>query len=324
MAIKEPKVFRLRDILTSEVSIVDRAANQRKFLLRKSEGGQPIESDGAGNFVTQGAQPGEPPPADPKPEPSDPKPAEPTDPKPEPKPDDGKPVEVTEKTYASLVKAVESLTALTKSVKPVASLKLDAASITDRVAEALSNVEFTTERTVPAYWEDGWKCSAAALQKALKTASAKLVEVADSLAVTTGDSPPPHELRWRIVDVLDNLVEYTRFEVAQRAMEKRAEPEATQFAQLVKGLSALLGQELEERVDQQHAMELVSAAEDVVKAQRARIHTLQKRVHALESEPQLTRRIPVETQHHEVRKTNEVRWPRDMNETPLDDDLSFT
>lgn len=318
--ISEPKVYRLRDILTKEVSIVDRPANKRPFLLRKNDDAA-LVPDGKGGFVA--AQP-EDKPADPPADKPTPEPA--PAPKPEDKPEDkpAAPVEVTEKLHASLVKAVEQLSALARDVKPTKALSIDSAAIAEKVGEALDGIEFTAPRDVPVWWEDGWKCPAGTLAKALKSASQKLLEVADDLAVKTDDGPPPHELRWRIVDVLDNLVEYTRFEVAQRAMEKRAEPEAQQFEAVVKGLGSLLGGALETRVDAGYALELVSAAEEVVKAQRARIHKQDARIRALESEPQLSHRIPVGETHATVRKDDgEVTWPRDMNERPDDKDLRF-
>lgn len=56
----EDKVFRLHDMLVQEVSLVDRAANQRKFLMLKREGdamakGEELKPDGAGGFTTDDA-----------------------------------------------------------------------------------------------------------------------------------------------------------------------------------------------------------------------------------------------------------------------------
>lgn len=322
MTIKEPKVFRLRDILTKEVSLVDRAANKRSFLLRKQDAGQPVESDGKGGFVSAApTEPGHPPP-----------PAEPPVPKPKPPEpkdvDKSGPLEVTKAAYAGICTVIERLTALAKNVRPSETLTLDAEALTARFTEALDGVEFGAPREVPV-WADGvWECNAGTLHKALKSASQKLTEVADSLAVDTTDNPPPHEVRWRIVDVLENLVEFTRFEVAQAAMAKRGEP--AQFESIVKGLESVLASELESEpqrpaVDSAYAAKLVQTAEDVIKAMGARIRKQAARITALESEPQLSHRIPVGEEHEVKKQSGEVSWPLNMNQkiyTP-EDDLSF-
>jgi membrane protein involved in colicin uptake len=45
------QVHRLRDILVEEVSLVDRAANKRKFLVVKRDGEEMLKPDGKGGFV---------------------------------------------------------------------------------------------------------------------------------------------------------------------------------------------------------------------------------------------------------------------------------
>jgi hypothetical protein len=323
-----PKVFRLRDILTHEVSLVDRAANKRVFLLQKNEEGKPVESDGQGGFKTQEPTPPTDPqsPAQPTPEPPKDPAQPPAPPKEGEEPKKDEPLEVTKATYEGICRAIEQLTTLAKSVTPSDTLKLDTEAITARFAEALKDVEFTAPRTVPAVWEDGvWKCASSVLKKELKKASEKLAEVADSLAIDTSDNPPPHEVRWRIVDVLENLVEFTRFEVAQAAMAKRSEPE--QYASIVKGLESVLASELRgaapaEAVDTAYVSKLVQTADEVIKALRSHVKKQEKRIEQLEAEPLPSHRLPV-GEGREVRKSQEVVWPRDMNEKVPDDDLRF-
>jgi hypothetical protein len=326
--------YRLTDILTKEVSIVDRAANQRTFLLVKRAGGaaQELVPDGKGGMKAQKSETSQATP----PGNADPKGSEPGKQEPPPaKEPPAKPATMTKTTHAGIVKTIEQLTALAQSVKLEELSETDGPAVETALASAVSNlgtvVTKAEELTTPG-WVDGvCKLATVDLQKALKTASQKLGEVAESLAVKTEAGEPPEEVRWKIMDVLHALVQLSQFETAQEALEKR-ESEKSAFSRIVKGLQRAIGESEKAPAplpvvksaafDPDDAIKLVSAAERVVKAYRAQGVKLQKRVLELEAQPRQSNRIAIDL--HKQADGARTTWPSDMNAKHLtDEDYDF-
>jgi hypothetical protein len=326
--------YRLTDILTKEVSLVDRAANKRVFLVVKRDAGpgQVLEGDGKGGFTTQSpgstqatkSGNGEQPVGDP-PKPQDPKPAEP------PKEPAGDPppaaATMSKATHAGIVLAIETLTKVAQSVKPEQFTETDSHAVNEMIGKAVSSLG--TVVTSPGDlqqpgWMDGVaKLKSSEVKKLLKTASQKLAEVADSLAVDVSDDPTPEEVRWRIYDVLGALVQLSQFETAQAALLK-ADYEARAFGSMVAGIArAIKSAEaapapapVEKADTVATAGKLLGMAQKVIARLREDRKTLMKRISSLESEPRDSNRLPVEHQEH-VRK--DVSWPVDMNAKHLKD-----
>jgi hypothetical protein len=345
------KVFRLKDIVTKEVSIVDRAANLRVFLVTKRSEGKPLERDAQGRLITksegevapseESAPPvdppksEEPPPSNPEPKPETPKeeppkeapsPAKEEPPAGDPpaNPPKDEPVKMTEETYKGLVAAIEKLTALASRAEHGDAVKADSDALEPAVLAAIGDLGTVTERKVPVIWEDNvFKCEEGVLKRELKAASKKIAELAEVLAIDTSGTPSPYELRWQICDILDTLVEMTRFEPAEAALAKQ---NTSRFRALVEGLQKSLDAQLtppslDERVEAAEAARLVAAAEGVIKALRAEVVAKGRRIHELESAPGQSNRIPVERSDPERR--SEGGWPLDMNAKKYDDEVSF-
>jgi len=329
----QAKIYRLTDILTKEVSVVDRGANQRVWLLvkRDDQSGHELREDGKGGFKTekteasQATSPGN---ADPKAScPGSEPGSEPGAAEPPPAAEPPAPAKMAKATYAGIVKAIEELTALAQSVSPDELSEIDPPGVELALASAVSKlgtvVQAPAEQTAPG-WVDGvCKVATKDLKKALKTASEKLNEVAESLAVDTTDTPPPEELRWRISDVLYALVQLSQFETAQAALTK-SDDEAKAYRTLVAGIGkAFEVSEKSEPVPQQKsfdaegAVKLVSIAERVLKAYRSQVQALKKRVQQLEEEPLQSNRLSVEL--NKQRESGRVTWPADMNAKYLSD-----
>lgn len=189
-AATKKKLMRLTDILTKEVSLVDKAANKRKWLITKAaDMGATLQPDGKGGFITVLVL------------------ATPTS-----GVDVGEPGTVTtgmsKATRVTITKAIEALTAL--AAMPEA--ELDSPAVADALTEALAAFEPEADMTVTVM-----KRAPAELAKAATGCAAKLIEIANALhLVETPDADMwPAGIRWRISDVLDALVTLGNLEASQ-------------------------------------------------------------------------------------------------------------
>jgi hypothetical protein len=307
------KTHRLTDILTKEVSIVDRPANRRPFLLVKNEGGMPqeIKPDGKGGFVTE----------TPAVEPAVEVPAGLT---------------VTKATREALVSTIEKLTALANSTVEGAS---DAEGLETSVNEALALLA----QPAPLHKAvDGLtKVAPSEVAKAATGCAAKLLEIASALALTTDseDERYPYSLQWKISQVLEVLAQLARLEaeqpgaaavVAAAVGVTKSEipgsdpiPEVVpavvdeKYTALIKGLQSVLSAELtvdvtKADVDTTELEKLLDQATQVIKAQAARIEKF-------ESAPALSNVLPMEQVVTKAAKKSSG-WHADMAGKHNDDE----
>jgi hypothetical protein len=296
--VHENKITRLTDILTKEVSLVDRAANKRRFLLTKADEGESMSvalvSDGQGGFVT------------PAPEAAAARP--------------------------QLVEVVEKLTALANAPVPAGGEAEVAKAVSDIVAPlviAAGVAEAAAEapKAETADFAPLLKADSATVRKMVFGALAKLAEVANSLGAEVEEDPS--ETCYKIMGALSGMVELARIEQAAAVVAAMPSPAAKAedsadavvkavdsekfrgvAASLKKSLDSIRGIADDTGVSKPTDFNPDTAAKLLDDATQV-IKSLTGRITALEGTVVSPNALPVEGV---TKSAGPVVWPLDMNE----------
>jgi hypothetical protein len=302
-------LFRLTDILTKEVSLVDRAANKRTFLLvKRDDMPTEIKPNAAGGFDTV-----TPPAAAPAASPTAPAVAKLT---------------VSKSLLSALTSTIEKLTALASGAEAA---ETNSEGVAKALTEALAELAVPAPAEVVKSAPRPTECLVAKgdrveVIKFVSGALGKLNEIAASLAITPAADATPDDIRWKIQDVLRALCEFAGYEIAVAAIgvptpvTKAAVSPAPQFAALARSLSEVLSsvpgsnQDTIAPVTDAQNIAVLEKADTVIKALRTEGDTLRKRVAELEARVSAPSAVPIE--QGEVKKSTGVSWPADMNSEP--------
>ena len=323
---EDKKIFRLSDIVVEEVSLVDRAANKRKFLIvKQNEGGMPteIQPDGQGGFVA-------------------------------PEKTEEETVDTLKMSPASKAKALSKIGAALKALTNLASKVKTATGDADddgmmksidaemgRIGGMLGagkadppkpdekeatktddGTETTDEVTEPATTEGGEQISAEKreeLAKLLGVAADKMNQVRAMLNIAAPITSD--EFSWQVGDALRILANHIKLERIVGTNTTMRDEEAPQTAVDADALISSLQETLKAlptesvtksaETDALLAKQLLGVTEkvkslvEVTRKQRAEIH-------ALKSQPQLSRAATVDGDDEPSKTESDVVWPMDM------------
>lgn len=305
---KKQQVHRLEDLLVEEVSIVDRPANKRPFLMVKSEGGHGAEvvPGSGGELVTDPAKPAPAPPA----------------PTPTPAMDPA----IADRVEKMLTRIEKGLT-LTPEVRR---------ELFNSLGEGMRRVHVVMNLADAAQTEyDGKEPSALAplFATELAAAAASIAEVGKKIGKLAKNDPSPDPDPSDVEKGLSSLVEGLETEIQKRGA-KMSSARLGKFKEAL-GLLHKLLEELDNaagnvkpekgRSPKQAAetppapavpVEVTKALETataVIETLKATVKKQAQEIRTLKEARPASQAIPVDTSEPAPRAPEKVTWPRDMN-----------